>query len=67
MTLKTRVMAAQNFCITGINYIFKYIKIENSYFTLILQLLLYFLSNECSLGEHKNEHNSSSIAVQILS
>ncbi len=36
MTLKTGVIAAENSalhqpCITGINYIFKYIKIEKNY------------------------------------
>ncbi len=35
-------------CITGINYIEKYIQIENSNLFLFL---LYFWSNKCSLGE----------------
>ncbi len=31
-SLTNEVMAADNFVITGINYILNYIKIENSYF-----------------------------------
>ncbi len=35
VTLKTEVMMLKiQLCITGINYILKYIKIENSYFKL---------------------------------
>ncbi len=42
-------------CITEINNILKYIKIEKSYFNLqpYFIILKYFLSNKCNLGEHK--------------
>ncbi len=40
--------------ITGINYILKYIQIENIYFIFKFKIvLLYFGSNKCRLGEQK--------------
>ncbi len=52
-------------CFTGINYILKYIKIENCYcnlqyyFTKLQFVFLYFWSNRFSLDEHKKKHYKS--------
>ncbi len=53
VTPKTgEIMQKIQLCISGINNIFYYIKIENSYLNVtILLLLLYFCLNKCSLGE----------------
>ncbi len=45
VTLKTEVMAAENFAITGINYILKYIQIKKLFYIVIILLftiLLFF-------------------------
>jgi len=51
VTLKTGVMMLKNqLCITGINYILQYIKIEISYFKLrYFSILLFFDQRNASL------------------
>ncbi len=54
-TLRIGVMMLKmQLCIKLINYIWKYIQIENKIFKIVIsQYLLYFLANKCSFGEHK--------------
>ncbi len=42
-----------SFAITGINYIITFLHYICDYFTIFF-FLLHFLSNKCSLGEHKD-------------
>ncbi len=44
MSCDTEVMAAETFAITGINYIFKYIKIKKLFYVVII--LFYCFSNK---------------------
>ncbi len=61
MTLKTGVIMLKiQLGITGINYILKYIQIENSYFKCnnISQYYCFYSNFKCSLGEHKGSEES---------